>query len=53
MAAPAHRPARRDRVPLLVRCVGERFVLVVDAGHGGNDQGALGRRSLEKEVNLK
>lgn len=32
---------------------GERFVLVVDAGHGGNDQGASGRRSLEKEVNLK
>lgn len=32
---------------------GERFVLVVDAGHGGNDQGAAGRRSLEKEINLK
>lgn len=27
--------------------------MVVDAGHGGNDQGASGRRSLEKEVNLK
>lgn len=28
------------------------FVLVVDAGHGGNDQGAAGRRSLEKDINL-
>ena len=31
----------------------EHFVLVVDAGHGGNDQGAAGRRSLEKDINLK
>lgn len=29
------------------------FVLVVDAGHGGNDQGAAGRRSLEKDITLK
>lgn len=36
------------------RSVGrEPFVLVVDAGHGGNDQGAAGRRSLEKDINLK
>ena len=32
---------------------GNPFVLVVDAGHGGNDQGASGRRSLEKDINLK
>ncbi len=32
---------------------GGRFVLVVDAGHGGNDQGASGRRSTEKDVNLE
>ena len=31
----------------------EPFVLVVDAGHGGNAQGAAGRRSLEKDINLK
>lgn len=31
----------------------DSFVLVVDAGHGGNDQGAAGRRSLEKDINLK
>lgn len=36
------------------RSVGrEHFVLVIDAGHGGNDQGAAGRRSLEKDINLK
>lgn len=29
------------------------FVLVIDAGHGGRDQGAAGRKSLEKEINLK
>lgn len=28
------------------------FTVVIDAGHGGNDQGAAGRRSLEKEVTL-
>ncbi len=26
---------------------------MIDAGHGGNDQGAAGRRSLEKDVNLQ
>ncbi len=30
-----------------------QFVLVVDAGHGGNDQGAAGRRSQEKDITLK
>lgn len=29
------------------------FVLVIDAGHGGRDQGAAGRKSVEKEINLK
>lgn len=29
------------------------FVLVVDAGHGGNDQGAAGRHSQEKDITLK
>ena len=32
---------------------GERFVLVVDAGHGGNDQGPPGDARSKKEVNLK
>lgn len=29
------------------------FVLVVDAGHGGNDAGAVGAFSKEKNINLK
>ncbi len=29
-----------------------KFVLVIDAGHGGRDAGAKGRYSLEKNINL-
>ena len=29
------------------------FVLVIDAGHGGNDPGAVGKNSKEKDINLK
>ena len=29
-----------------------KFTIVIDAGHGGNDSGALGRRSKEKDINL-
>ncbi len=28
------------------------FTLVIDAGHGGRDAGALGKRSKEKDINL-
>jgi len=28
------------------------FTLVIDAGHGGKDAGALGKRSKEKDINL-
>ena len=31
----------------------DRFVLVIDAGHGGHDSGALGRYSKEKDLTLK
>ena len=31
----------------------KRFVLVVDAGHGGRDVGALGAISQEKDLTLK
>lgn len=30
----------------------KKFVLVIDAGHGGHDSGALGARSKEKDINL-
>ena len=32
---------------------GNKFVLVIDAGHGGKDAGAVGRSSKEKNINLK
>lgn len=31
----------------------DRFTLVIDAGHGGHDAGALGAKSKEKNINLK
>lgn len=30
----------------------KRFTLVIDAGHGGNDAGARGKFSMEKNINL-
>lgn len=30
-----------------------RFTLVIDAGHGGHDAGAMGAKSKEKDINLK
>lgn len=32
---------------------GKDFVLVIDAGHGGHDAGAVGQFSQEKNINLK
>lgn len=32
---------------------GKKFVLVIDAGHGGHDAGAVGIYSREKDINLK
>lgn len=37
---------------LCATAAGRRFTLVVDAGHGGNDAGALGRFAKEKNINL-
>lgn len=33
-------------------CAGTPFTLVIDAGHGGHDAGALGTMSKEKDINL-
>lgn len=35
------------------RVAAQEFVLVIDAGHGGNDPGAVGKISKEKDINLK
>ena len=35
------------------RAFAKDFVVVIDAGHGGHDPGAIGRISKEKNINLK
>ena len=56
------RPMRRNALITLIFCmlcllfteVGAKpFVLVIDAGHGGHDSGALGAFSNEKTINLR
>jgi N-acetylmuramoyl-L-alanine amidase len=38
--------------PLYSTRPGKIFTVVIDAGHGGHDPGALGQRSREKNINL-
>ena len=39
--------------PVTGLVMGKEFVVVIDAGHGGHDPGAIGRFSKEKNINLK
>ena len=36
-----------------IHAAAKEFVVVIDAGHGGNDPGAIGKISREKDINLK
>ncbi len=36
----------------VAKAADKRFTLVIDAGHGGHDAGALGAKSKEKDINL-
>lgn len=38
--------------PVYAEAANDSFVLTIDAGHGGKDPGALGKKSKEKEINL-
>lgn len=38
---------------LLFKTWGKDFVVVIDAGHGGHDPGAIGKIAKEKEINLR
>lgn len=39
-------------LPLTMSADDHKFTLVIDAGHGGKDSGALGRNAKEKTINL-
>ena len=40
-------------MPVCAESDANKFILVIDAGHGGKDSGAIGRFSKEKNINLK
>lgn len=38
--------------PVIGNTINDRFTVVIDPGHGGNDPGAIGTRGKEKNINL-
>jgi N-acetylmuramoyl-L-alanine amidase len=62
-ATPVGTPAQRGPLPGVIQtrpgapgggdASSKKLLIVVDAGHGGNDPGALGNSLREKDINLK
>ena len=38
--------------PVIGNTINDKFIVVIDPGHGGNDPGAIGTRGKEKNINL-